>query len=86
MFPNQFTIDYECSTKREAKVKMLKSIVDSKILRLLVALILAITSGVEVFQSIGDVGAHHGVMLFAMYQILQAMAGMFGAFEYAISE
>ena len=62
---------------------MLHSISSSKYLRLTVALILAITAGSEVYHSFEDIGAHHGLLVFAIFQMLQALASIFGAAEYA---
>ena len=62
---------------------MLHLISSSKYLRLTVALILAITAGNEVYQSFEDIGAHHGIMVFAVFQALQACADIFAATEYA---
>jgi hypothetical protein len=48
-----------------------------------VALILASTAGSEVCNSFEDIGAHHGIMVFAAFQALQACADIFAANEYA---
>jgi hypothetical protein len=50
-----------------------------------VALILASTAGSEVYNSFEDIGAHHGIMVFAAFQALQACADIFAANEYANS-
>jgi hypothetical protein len=50
-----------------------------------VALILASTAGSEVYNSFEDIGAHHGIMVFAAFQALQACADTFAANEYANS-
>ena len=47
------------------------------------ALILASTAGSEVYNSFEDIGAHHGIMVFAVFQALQACADIFAANEYA---
>ena len=62
---------------------MLDSISSSKYLRLIVALILVITSGNEVYHSFEDIGAHHGLLVFGIFQILQALADIFEAVEIA---
>jgi hypothetical protein len=48
-----------------------------------VALTLASTAGSEVYNSFEDIGAHHGIMVFAAFQALQACADIFAANEYA---
>ena len=68
---------------------MLYSIFSSKYLRLTVAIILVISAGSEVYHnfenihSFEDIGAHHGVLVFGIFQILQALATIFVAAEYA---
>ena len=47
------------------------------------ALILAITAGNEVYHSFEDIGAHHGLLVFAIFQMFQALASIFAAAEYA---
>ena len=54
-----------------------------KYTRLTVALILAITAENEVHHSFEDIGAHHGLLVFAIFQALQACADIFAATEYA---
>lgn len=62
---------------------MLHTISTSKYLRLTVAVILLITSGKEVYQSVEAIGSHHGILLFAVFQTMQALVSIFAAAEYA---
>ena len=62
---------------------MLHTISTSKYLRLTVAVILLITAGKEVFESVETIGPHHGILVFAVFQALQAFASIFAAAEYA---
>ena len=62
---------------------MLYAISNSKYLRLAVAIILLVTSGTEVYQSAEVIGAHHGIVVFAVFQALQTFVSIFAAVEYA---
>ena len=62
---------------------MLHLIASSRYVRLIVALILVITAGNEVYHSFADIGAHHGLLVFGIFQILQALADIFEAVEIA---
>ena len=57
---------------------MLEKIVKSKILSLLVAVTLAITAGIEIYESGENIGAHHGIMVYAVYQLLQGVSALYG--------
>ena len=61
---------------------MLEKIAASKILNIIVMLTLLITAGREVYDGLDDIGAHHGIILFAVYQILQSIS----AFATAVSK
>ncbi len=43
-------------------------------LNIVVMLTLLITSAREVYDGLHDIGAHHGIILFAVYQLLQAIS------------
>ena len=53
---------------------MLEKIAASKMLNIVVMLTLLITSAREVYDGVHDIGAHHGIILFAAYQLLQAIS------------
>ena len=54
---------------------MLKKITASPWLNLLAGIILLITSGYEIWDSLGEatLGAHHGVFVFGLIQILKSI-------------
>lgn len=62
---------------------MLKTIVNSPYLNLLSGVVLLATAGIEVFSSMdqGEVGAHHGVFLFGLIQIIKSFPEFFHAIE-----
>lgn len=53
---------------------MLEKIAASKMLNIVVMLTLLITSAREVYDGLQDIGAHHGIILFAAYQLLQGVS------------
>ena len=53
---------------------MLEKIAASKMLNIIVMLTLIITGAREVYDGVEDIGVHHGVILFAFYQILQSIS------------
>jgi hypothetical protein len=61
---------------------MLKKITESPYLNLLSGIILLVTSSYEVWESFGEsageasVGAHHGIFIFALMQILKVIPEM----------
>ena len=57
------------------------SFVNQPYFKLTLAIILIISSSVELFQSIYEIGAHHGVFIFGVAQALGAIADMMTAAE-----
>lgn len=53
---------------------MLEKIAASKMLNIVVMLTLLITSAREVYDGLQNIGAHHGIILFAAYQLLQGIS------------
>lgn len=65
---------------------MLKKIIDSPVLKLLVGIILLYTSGAEVWHQYQEskevvVGAHHGIVVFALVHILKTLPDIMEGFE-----
>lgn len=53
----------------------LKAFAENPYVNLISGLVLFITAGIEIVRSFGDgeIGVHHGVMVFAIMQILQTL-------------
>ena len=49
---------------------MLKAIAENPYLSLFSGIILLITASLEIAEDAGDIGAHHGIALFAVTQII----------------
>ena len=49
---------------------MLKSIAENPYISLFSGVILFITATIEIIEDAGDIGAHHGIALFAVTQII----------------
>jgi hypothetical protein len=62
---------------------MLQQIVSSNYLKLLVSMILMITAATEVYNSYETIAAHHGILVFSIFQSLQSLVSIFAAAEYA---
>ena len=61
---------------------MLKASLNSPTLKLIIGLILLYTSSMEVFRELQSdepmlIGAHHGVLLFALLHVLKALPDIF---------
>ena len=57
------------------------SFVNTSVFKLLLALILILSSSVELFESFDEIGSHHGVFIFGIAQALGAVADMMAAAE-----
>jgi hypothetical protein len=62
---------------------MIKRIVESKYVRLFIALALVGTSGYEVIEGLDEweIGAHHGVFIYAIIPLLKSLTEIFEAAE-----
>jgi hypothetical protein len=60
---------------------MLKKIVDSRSVKLFVFTAMLITSGVEISHALTAVGAHHGIFLFSIFQIMKLASETYEALE-----
>ena len=60
---------------KQVKSQMLVKIINSPWLSLVSGIILLITSGIEVYDKIGaaHVGAHHGILIFALVQVIRTL-------------
>jgi hypothetical protein len=58
---------------------MLKRLVASHFVRIFMFSAMLITAGNEVVSNFSEIGAHHGVTLFAFFQLLKALAAFFEA-------
>ena len=61
----------------------LKSIIENRWLKIIVALALFFTAGAEVFNNLEelDVGAHHGVLLYSILNIFKTLPDFFEGSE-----
>ena len=61
----------------------LKSIIENRWLKIIVALALFFTAGAEVFDNLEelDVGAHHGVLLYSILNIFKTLPDFFEGSE-----
>jgi len=69
---------------------MFRKIIDSPLLKLLVGIILLYTSGTEVWHELQkadevSLGAHHGIVVFALVHILKTLPDIMEGFEDTIN-
>ena len=67
---------------------MLKASLNSPILKLVIGLILLYTSGMQVFRELQSdetmlIGVHHGVLLYALLNVLKTLPEIFEGASYA---
>ena len=53
--------------------KMLKAIAENPYLSLFSGIVLFISASIEIFEDADDIGAHHGIALFALTQIVSVI-------------
>ena len=58
---------------------MLKRFVASRIVKLFVFSVMLITTGNELISNLSELGAHHGVALFAAFQLIKALVEFYEA-------
>jgi hypothetical protein len=58
---------------------MLEQFVNSHYIKVFIFSAMMITSGIEVIESVTELGAHHGVLLFATYHMLKGFYDFYGA-------
>ena len=61
---------------------MIKKITESAHLKLSMAIILLITSGMEIYESFLEFGSEHGIFLFSIMLILQAIVDLVEGADY----
>lgn len=57
------------------------SFVHTPTFKLILAITLILSSSVELFESLDEIGSHHGVFIFGVAQALGAIADMMAAAE-----
>jgi len=58
---------------------MLKRFVASRIMKVFVFAVMLITSGNELISNFHELGVHHGVVLFAVFQLMKALSEFYEA-------
>jgi len=58
---------------------MLEKFVNSHYIKICIFAAMMITAGIEVMESVTELGAHHGVLLFATYHMLKGFYDFYGA-------
>lgn len=61
---------------------MIKKITESAHSKLLMAIILLITSGIEIYESFLELGTEHGIFIFALMFFFQAIVDLFEGTDY----
>jgi|TARA_R110000822_G_scaffold2447_4_gene11705 predicted Abi (CAAX) family protease len=60
-------------------IDMLKRFVASRIMKVFVFAVMLITSGNELISNFYELGVHHGVVLFAVFQLMKALSEFYEA-------
>ena len=58
---------------------MLKRFVSSRIVKIFVFAVMIITTGNELITNFYELGAHHGIALFAIFQLMKAVSEFYEA-------
>ena len=58
---------------------MLKTFIDARFVKIFVFFAMLITSAQEVLEDFDDYGAHHGVAVFAIFQLLKVISEFYEA-------
>ena len=58
---------------------MLKTFVESRFVKVFVFVAMLITSAQEVLEDFDDYGAHHGLAVFAIFQLLKVISEFYDA-------
>jgi predicted Abi (CAAX) family protease len=60
-------------------INMLKRFVASRIVKVFVFTVMLITTGNELISNFYELGAHHGIALFAVFQLMKALSEFYEA-------
>jgi hypothetical protein len=58
---------------------MLEKFVNSHVIKIFIFSAMMITSGIEVFESVTELGTSHGILLFSTFHMLKGFYGFYGA-------
>ncbi|NBT38958.1 MAG: hypothetical protein EBT20_00680 [Alphaproteobacteria bacterium] len=62
---------------------MLKKFVENRMLRIAISISMIITAGYEVIHEFDEIGAHHGILIYASMELLKAISESYEAAKIA---